>query len=439
MTMPWRLVLATALTFTAVVGGVLVAGAAQAQAVTGGTLSISGDSQDSVTRGRSYSYSTSKGDVLGVSSDTGGAVSISVAGTEWRLDFAPPSSPSQTAPGHSPVLAPGTYTSVRRYPGNGTSPGLSLSGAYGCNEVTGSFTVIRAVFGPQGYVQAFDATFVQHCDGVTPAARGEIRISNPPPPQPSPSSTTASPDTTPSRYVFPTFMPTTTGTAPDLAGGGTGTPSATTGTSGADRTLIMAIGLGVIAAVIAGFNVVMGVRTRRRRQEILSFEPRPVRSTTTGGAVMGAWSTDTHDPSPPRALRSLPGKVIAVAVVLALRGVLGLLLTVAIIGALHLAAVQQLSLPSWYANVLWLQVGTCAGEVVSGVLLLRGKEWSRMLGLSVLWFDVAGGTVVMFATAFSCGWLVGTAIDVILIWMLAWPEVRDWCDELSLTSWPQRS
>jgi hypothetical protein len=130
----------------------------------------------------------------------------------------------------------------------------------------------------------------------------------------------------------------------------------------------------------------------------------------------------------------VPGKVIAVSVVLALRGALGLLLTVAIIGALHLPALQDLSLPSWYANVLWIQVATCAGEIVSGLLLLRGKEWPRMLGLSVLWFDVAGGTLVMLTTTFSCGWLVGVAVDVVLVWMLAWPEVRDWCDDLSLTT-----
>jgi hypothetical protein len=46
--------------------------------------------------------------------------------------------------------------------------------------VTGSFTIIDSVFGPYGYVQKFDATFVQHCEGLTPVASGEVNLSKPP-------------------------------------------------------------------------------------------------------------------------------------------------------------------------------------------------------------------------------------------------------------------
>jgi hypothetical protein len=62
----------------------------------------------------------------------------------------------------------------------------------GCNEVTGSFTITKAVFGPARYVQAFDATFEQHCDG-SPATLGEVHISNPPPPPVSSSPPASSP------------------------------------------------------------------------------------------------------------------------------------------------------------------------------------------------------------------------------------------------------
>jgi len=123
----------------------------------------------------------------------------------------------------------------------------------------------------------------------------------------------------------------------------------------------------------------------------------------------------------------MPGKVIAVSVVLAIRGMLGLLLTGATIAALQLPTVQRLSLPSWYPNVLWLQLAVCAGEVVFGLLLLLGKEWPRMLALSVLWFDIAAGALIMFTTTFSCGGLFGIAVDAVLIWMLFWHEVEDWC------------
>jgi hypothetical protein len=443
MTMPWRRALAAAaLALAAAVGGVLAAGTAQAQALTTGTLTISGDSNDSITLGKSYSYSTSKGDMMDAASQDGSKVSISVTtpnSGQWNLDF---DSPDQPTP--SPVLVPGTYT-VTQYPYNSrTSPNLYVWRGSGCaTGVNGSFTVRKAIFVRQAYgqfyVQAFDATFVQHCDGATSAARGEIRISNPPPPPPpSPSPSTASPSTIASLYAPPTFGPTATATGRDaaLAGGGAaGAPPTTTAWTDADRTQFMTIGLAVIAIVILVANLVTAVRSRRMRQAILSPEPRPAGPAAMEGAAMGPWSTDDpaahrwlqYDPSPAVARRSLPGKVIAVSVVVAVRGTLGLLLTVATIGALHLRAVQALPLPSWYANVLWLQVGICAGQVVSGLLLLLGKKWPRMLGLSVLWFDIAAGTLIMLATTFSCAGLFGIAVDAVLIWMLFWAEVRDWC------------
>ena len=183
MKMLWRRrVPAAALSLMAAVGGLLVAGTAQAQTVTTGTLSFSGDTGDYISQGKSWSYSTSKGDGLSVSSATGSTVSISVNaynGDWWTLDL--------DAQG-TQVLAPGTYTAAHRYPFNGTGPGLDLSGnGRGCNTLIGSFTVTKAVFGPQGYVQTFDATFEQHCEEGNTAARGQVHISNPPaPPQAAP-------------------------------------------------------------------------------------------------------------------------------------------------------------------------------------------------------------------------------------------------------------
>lgn len=188
-----RRVLAAALSLAAAAGGLLVTGTAHAQTVATGSLTFSGDSGDYISQGKSYSYSTGNGDALSVSSSTGSTVSISVNaynGDWWTLDL--------DAPG-TKVLAAGTYTAAHRYPFNGTGPGLDLSGeGRGCNELTGSFTVIKAVFGPQGYVQTFDATFEQHCEGGSTAARGEVRISNPPAPAaPSKRATPTSPHTAP--------------------------------------------------------------------------------------------------------------------------------------------------------------------------------------------------------------------------------------------------
>jgi hypothetical protein len=157
---------------------VAVAAPAQAQAVTSGSMSFSGDPGDYITGGLAYSYSTDAGDILSVSSNSNNSVvSTAVTGYNgdwWYLDMAAP---------YGQSLTPGTYTGATRYPFNGAGPGLSLDGnGRGCNTLTGSFTVLDAVYGLNGYVQTFDATFEQHCEGGTAAARGEVHIANPAPP-----------------------------------------------------------------------------------------------------------------------------------------------------------------------------------------------------------------------------------------------------------------
>jgi hypothetical protein len=134
-----------------------------------------------------------------------------------------------------------------------------------------------------------------------------------------------------------------------------------------------------------------------------------------------------YDPGTPAARQPVPGKVIAVSIVLAVRGSLGLLLTFALIEVLRARAVPGSPVPSFYSDLLWLQLGMCAGEIVSGAFLWRAKAWPRLLGLSVLWFDIAAGTLVMLSASFNCGGLTGIAVDAVLIWMLCWPTVKDWC------------
>lgn len=151
---------------------------AAAQPVTAGSLSFNGDPGDFITGGQSYSYSVAAGDSFQVASEDGNHVQVSVRATNgdwWDLNLAAPS--GQT-------LTPGDYQGAIRYPFQAPSqPGLDLSGnGRGCNTVTGSFTVQQAAFGPHGYVQTFDATYEEHCEGGTPALRGDVHITNPPAP-----------------------------------------------------------------------------------------------------------------------------------------------------------------------------------------------------------------------------------------------------------------
>jgi hypothetical protein len=270
-----RGVLVAALSFVAAVGGILVAGTAHALPVATGSLSFSGDRNDSVTRGLSYSYSTSNGDtfiivdgdhLIFADADTG-VVHIAVDaanGDRWSLAFIAPS---------GKALAPGTYA-VTRNTSTGDfrpGPGLELGGnSVSCREVIGSFTITRAVFGPGGYVQSFDATFEQQCLGAkaSAAARGEVHISNPALKPASTRTTTAG--TQPGIAVSspaPTRT-TTAGTQPGIAI--TSSPTGdvkllSEGTLGASS---LSVWVGVCSAVVllVGIVAVIGVVLALRRQ-----------------------------------------------------------------------------------------------------------------------------------------------------------------------------
>ncbi|MFI7596357.1 hypothetical protein [Actinoplanes sp. NPDC049681] len=163
----------------AAAGTLLAPSAAQAQPVTSGSFTMTGDPGDYISQGRDWSYDVARGDRLTVTSSSDRrviSVGISAAnGDWWSADFSAPA---------GQAIAPGTYAGATRYPFNGQGPGLDVSGdGRGCNELTGTFVVDQVSFGPQGYVEDFDATFEQHCEGDDPAARGRVQIHNDPAPE----------------------------------------------------------------------------------------------------------------------------------------------------------------------------------------------------------------------------------------------------------------
>ncbi|MFI9815894.1 hypothetical protein [Saccharothrix variisporea] len=158
---------------------VSLASPASAATATTGTVSITGDPGDWVTGGSSYKYNSDADDVLTLTgSQDNDYVRVGIEGANgdwWTIEFAAP---------EGQVLAAGTYTDAQRYPFQpSTRPGLDYSGnGRGCNELGGTFTIETIKFGPRGYVEQLDATFEQHCEFSTSAARGEIHLLNPPPP-----------------------------------------------------------------------------------------------------------------------------------------------------------------------------------------------------------------------------------------------------------------
>lgn len=138
-----------------------------------GSITFAGDPGDYITGGESWSYDTNKNDGLTVTA-TPQYFGLRITGHDgkwWHLDMSAPT---------GKTLVPGTYLDAHRHPFHGTGPGLSLGGdGRGCNELTGQFTVTKIVWGPHNYLQEFDATFEQHCEGGKAAARGTIHIANP--------------------------------------------------------------------------------------------------------------------------------------------------------------------------------------------------------------------------------------------------------------------
>ncbi len=175
MKISWfRTAQAAVVTLLAVGAALAVEAVAQAQTADAGSVTISGDPADPVTGGVSRAFSVAGGDwfnLLPTSDFSAFGVHVSsAAGEEWQLTFAAPA---------GRTLTPGSYRAVE-YGSHGVRAGLSVvAGDRGCTTSTGRFTVLAAAF-RNGYVERFDATFEQRCEGRRAAARGEVHIANQP-------------------------------------------------------------------------------------------------------------------------------------------------------------------------------------------------------------------------------------------------------------------
>jgi hypothetical protein len=136
------------------------------------SLSLNSDSGDFIGLGQSIFLTPADGG-FSANQNFDNGVSIDFFGNQlgefWFLDFA--------APNGQPLTV-GTYSGAMRFPfQNLGQPGLDVSGdGRGCNTLTGSFVVLEISFGANNTVNSFDAMFEQHCEGATPALRGEIRF-----------------------------------------------------------------------------------------------------------------------------------------------------------------------------------------------------------------------------------------------------------------------
>jgi hypothetical protein len=129
------------------------------------SYAFTSDAGDYIGGGRSVTYtgSTSTFDLSGTASRLG--YDISGKRDDWDAIIA--------APTGGQLTAGQTYTTTRS--GDATDAGLDVYGdGAGCNTSTGELTVTKLVTDSSGAVTNFAATFVQHCEGGTPALHGTI-------------------------------------------------------------------------------------------------------------------------------------------------------------------------------------------------------------------------------------------------------------------------
>jgi len=136
-------------------------------------LSMTSDPEDYVGAGQTYLLTPLDGTITMTGSPaTGVTFSFdNFPAAYWALNFVPPA---------AGTIAPGMFEEATRFPFQSpTKPGLDVTGmSRGCNQLSGRFVVLEAVFGPNGEVTSFAADFEQHCEFAPSALIGSVRFNS---------------------------------------------------------------------------------------------------------------------------------------------------------------------------------------------------------------------------------------------------------------------
>jgi hypothetical protein len=127
---------------------------------------------DYIGGGQERIFTPVDGDFIPSGTSSGGVVTINFNGGPdwWSADFIAP---------RGAALQSGTYKGAQRYPFQSpTKPGFDFSGSgRGCNRLSAQFTIRQIVYGTDGKIELFDATFTQRCEETMPPLYGWIRYS----------------------------------------------------------------------------------------------------------------------------------------------------------------------------------------------------------------------------------------------------------------------
>lgn len=141
----------------------------QPQPATDAWLRFQSDSQDYIGAGKDELWTLAESNFTIRGDNRDAQVSASGKGDYWSLEFRAPS---------NGLLKVGTFINAERAPFvTGKAPGLDIYGSgRGCNTLSGQFEIKSVRWASSGAIVAIDVLFEQHCEGGTPALRGELWI-----------------------------------------------------------------------------------------------------------------------------------------------------------------------------------------------------------------------------------------------------------------------
>jgi hypothetical protein len=114
------------------------------------------------------------------------------------------------------------------------------------------------------------------------------------------------------------------------------------------------------------------------------------------------------------------------AVLLVIFGVLGLLLSVVIFAALRDDAAGGVIVPAPGYMLAGITVVVALAQVVSGVFLFRGREWARLLAITVCAINLISGVISLASGAVTQA-VLGVVVNIAFIAGLNHYEVKIWC------------
>jgi hypothetical protein len=128
-----------------------------------------------------------------------------------------------------------------------------------------------------------------------------------------------------------------------------------------------------------------------------------------------------------QAPRTRPRQATVAAVLLIVFGALAILLTFFLYSLLSDAEDHGEEVPAISWGLVYLQFALSGTQIVSGIFVLRGAWWARLLGIVLCGINLVGAVVNLVSGAVLPA-IIAIILNVALIKYLMNEDVREWCD-----------